>query len=74
MDHRLVNFQSSFRRQISQIAVSGGRIVCGRRVKAGSGIFVRISVVLREVDEIHMGNPGLLSFLVLAWAASQKVC
>ena len=31
---------------------------CGRRrVKAGIGIFARISTVLREVDEIHMGNP-----------------
>jgi hypothetical protein len=30
----------------------------GRRVKAGIGIFVRIFAVLRQVDEIHMGNPG----------------
>jgi hypothetical protein len=34
--------------------------LCGPRwVKAGIGVFARISAVLGYVDEIYMGNPGL---------------
>jgi hypothetical protein len=29
-----------------------------RRVKAGIGVFARISAVLAHINEIHMGNPG----------------